>query len=70
MVVIELDKDDDAQLIFETLNARGTPLLPSDLVKNFLFHKAENEGEKIEPLYAKYWKKFDDESQYWRRGLA
>ncbi len=70
MVVIELDKDDDAQLIFETLNARGTPLLPSDLVKNFLFHKAENEGEKIEPLYAKYWKKFDDESQYWRREVG
>lgn len=67
MVVIELDKDDDAQLIFETLNARGTPLLPSDLVKNFLFHKAETEGEKIEVLYKKYWKHFDDESQYWRK---
>jgi hypothetical protein len=70
MVVIELDKDDDAQLIFETLNARGTPLLPSDLVKNFLFHKAETEGEKIDPLYKKYWKHFDDESQYWRKEVG
>lgn len=70
MVVIELDKDDDAQLIFETLNARGTPLLPSDLVKNFLFHKAEMEGEKIDGLYKKYWKHFDDDSQYWRREIG
>jgi hypothetical protein len=70
MVVIELDKDDDAQLIFETLNARGTPLLPSDLVKNFLFHKAEMEGEKLEPLYTKFWKHFDDESQYWRKEVG
>lgn len=70
MVVIELDKDDDAQLIFETLNARGTPLLPSDLVKNFLFHKAESEGEKIDLLYKKYWKHFDDESHYWRKEVG
>jgi uncharacterized protein with ParB-like and HNH nuclease domain len=70
MVVIELDKDDDAQLIFETLNARGTPLLPSDLVKNFLFHKAEIEGEKLDSLYAKYWKHFDDQSQYWRKEVG
>lgn len=70
MVVIELDKDDDAQLIFETLNARGTPLLPSDLVKNFLFHKAETEGEKIDSLYKKYWKHFDDDSQYWRKEIG
>ncbi|MBK7189536.1 MAG: DUF262 domain-containing protein [bacterium] len=42
MVVIDLGADDDAQLIFETLNARGTPLLPVDLVKNYLFHKARS----------------------------
>jgi hypothetical protein len=70
MVVIELDKEDDAQLIFETLNARGTPLLASDLVKNFLFRKAQNEDEKTEQLYNKYWKKFEDESQYWEREIG
>jgi len=32
LVVIDMDSEDDAQMIFETLNARGTPLLPSDLV--------------------------------------
>jgi uncharacterized protein with ParB-like and HNH nuclease domain len=39
MVVIDLNIDDDAQLIFETLNARGTPLSPSDLIKNAIFQK-------------------------------
>ena len=70
MVVIDLDKEDDAQLIFETLNARGTPLLPSDLVKNFIFHKADIEGEKIEPLYEKYWKSFDAETKFWRQEIG
>ena len=36
MVVIDLDSQDDPNLIFETLNARGTPLEKSDLIKNFV----------------------------------
>ena len=32
IVSIDLEKDDDAQVIFETLNARGEPLLPADLL--------------------------------------
>ena len=36
MVVINLDHDDDPNIIFETLNARGTPLEQSDLIKNFV----------------------------------
>jgi hypothetical protein len=70
LVVIDLDKEDDAQLIFETLNARGTPLLPSDLVKNFLFHRAQLVGEPVEPLYQGYWRFFDEDPKYWRRELG
>ncbi len=70
LVVIDLDKDDDAQLIFETLNARGTQLLPSDLVKNLLFHRAQRAKKAIEPLYANYWKPFDDEAPYWREEIG
>lgn len=33
VVVIDLQKDDDPQVIFETLNARGEPLLPADLLR-------------------------------------
>jgi hypothetical protein len=40
VVVIDLDKDDDPQVIFETLNARGEPLLPADLLRNYIFFRA------------------------------
>ena len=39
MVVIDLSPQDDPNLIFETLNARGTPLEKSDLIKNFVLSK-------------------------------
>lgn len=70
LVVIDLGSDDDAQLIFETLNARGTPLLPIDLVKNFLFHKAQIQKMDLEPLYEKYWQSFDESSEYWREEIG
>ena len=41
MVVIDLTQDDDPHLIFETLNARGTPLEESELVKNYVMSRAE-----------------------------
>ncbi len=43
MVVIDLTSQDDPNLIFETLNARGTPLEQSDLIKNFVLSR-EREG--------------------------
>lgn len=36
MVVIDLSSQDDPNVIFETLNARGTPLEQSDLIKNYV----------------------------------
>ena len=36
VVEITLDAEDDPQVIFETLNARGFPLQPSDLIRNFI----------------------------------
>lgn len=72
MVVIDLDREDDAQLIFETLNARGSPLTPSDLVKNFLFHQAavENPKVRLEDLYHKHWQAFEAEARYWREKVG
>lgn len=64
VVVIDLGEDDEAQVIFETLNARGTQLLPGDLVKNYLFHRANASGEEVEKLYNSYWKEFD--GNFWR----
>ena len=40
LVAIDLGAEDDPHVIFETLNARGTPLLQSDMVRNRILHDA------------------------------
>lgn len=65
LVVIDLDEEDDAQVIFETLNSRGAALEAADLVKNRLFLRARSEGADLEELYAAYWKPFDTNA--WKR---
>lgn len=64
IVVIDLESNDDAQVIFETLNARGTPLLAADLIKNYLFREARIQHEDPSELHDKYWKQFDQDE--WR----
>jgi uncharacterized protein with ParB-like and HNH nuclease domain len=64
VVSIELEGDDDPQVIFETLNARGEPLLPSDLLRNFLFWRAERNREDKDRLYAEYWAPLDQ--KFWK----
>ena len=64
VVTVELEVDDDPQVIFETLNARGEPLLPSDLLRNFIFLRASQQNESQEELYEEFWVPFDDE--FWR----
>ena len=64
VVVIDLQRDDDPQVIFETLNARGEPLLPADLLRNFIFFRVNRAGLDTEATYKKYWAHFDDE--FWR----
>ena len=67
MVVIDLKADEDAQIIFETLNARGTQLLASDLVKNFILQKA-GLGSVADAIHDEYLKDF--ESEWWRREVG
>ena len=55
MVVIDLDGQDDPNVIFETLNARGTPLEQSDLIKNFVLSAGSENG---------IWGSLDD--RWWR----
>jgi hypothetical protein len=59
LVVIELDSTDNAQLIFETLNARGEDLLAAELVKNYLFAQADKPGVDLVSLYDGHWKAFE-----------
>ena len=56
IVVIDLDTQDDPNMIFETLNARGTPLEHSDLVKNYVL----SWGHGLE-----LWGNLDD--RWWRQ---
>jgi hypothetical protein len=63
LVVIELEDSDDAQVIFETLNARGAPLLASDLVRNFVFLNASRQGKDPESLYDRLWKEYDEQPE-------
>lgn len=64
VVTIDLQPTDDPQVIFETLNARGEPLLPADLLRNYIFLRAARHGENQEALYDEFWKDFDD--PFWR----
>ena len=64
MVVIDLVTADDPFVIFETLNARGTPLLASDLVKNYLLQTATGRVAEVDELYEREWKPFED--RWWR----
>jgi uncharacterized protein DUF262/uncharacterized protein DUF1524 len=64
IVAIDLEPGDNAQVIFETLNHRGSPLLAADLVKNLIFQIAQSDGADVQYLYDTYWKPLDGD--YWR----
>ncbi|MBN3844473.1 DUF262 domain-containing protein [Burkholderia sp. Ac-20349] len=66
LIVLDLDTEDEPQAIFETLNAHGTPLLPADLIKNWLLWEANRQHLNIAPLYESHWKQFDRDHGYWR----
>jgi Protein of unknown function DUF262/Protein of unknown function (DUF1524)/Restriction Enzyme Adenine Methylase Associated len=63
IVVIDLTADENAQEIFETLNARGAQLTAADLIKNFIFQRLMEAGVDVEAAYEKNWKEF--ETGFW-----
>lgn len=60
IVCISLGEDDDAQVIFETLNGHGAALHSTDLIRNFIFMRA---GSNADELYSTLWSQF--ESPLW-----
>ncbi len=64
LVVVTLGENDDAQVIFETLNSKGKPLLAMDLVRNNIFHRAEKQNAEVEELYKRLWDPLDN--PWWR----
>jgi hypothetical protein len=68
IVAIDLSGNDDDQLIFETLNDRGTPLLAADLIKNYVFQRCEEIGADVDSWSDSYWADFDDD--WWRAQVS
>lgn len=61
LVVIDLDHDVDPQVIFETLNARGTPLLQSDLIKNYIIYEAQSSGYDADDVADRWLSRYSDD---------
>jgi hypothetical protein len=68
MVVIDLAADENAQEIFETLNARGAQLTAADLIKNFVFQRLLETGTNVEDAYQNNWKEF--ETGFWETEIS
>ena len=68
MVLIDLTADENAQEIFETLNARGAQLTAADLIKNFIFQRLLESGTDVEDTYQQYWKAF--ETGFWETEVS
>ncbi|MGQ0624125.1 MAG: GmrSD restriction endonuclease domain-containing protein [Sporichthyaceae bacterium] len=67
LVAINLSATENSQEIFETLNARGTPLTAADLVKNFVFQRLAAEGADARRAYAEDWP-FD--AKFWESEVS
>jgi len=63
LVAINLTVNENSQEIFETLNARGTPLTAADLIRNFVFQRLAAEGADTRahlddwPFETDFWEK-------------
>lgn len=73
VVSIELEQYDDPQTIFETLNSRGIPLTPGDLMRNFLFQRVKITGQEngsllVDNLYEKHWQPL--EGSFWQETVS
>lgn len=67
IVTIELLATENSQEIFETLNARGTPLTAADLVRNFVFQRIEAEGGDARAAYKETW---PFETKFWMKDIS
>lgn len=75
IIAITLDKNDDEQEIFDTVNSLGKRLTNSDIVKNYMYQRmktlSEDNGAKIKMIlehYKKYWENvfYDgDRKDFW-----
>lgn len=67
LVAIDLTAQENSQEIFETLNARGTPLTAADLIRNFVFQRLDKEGSNTAKAYEKDW---PFETKFWEEPVG
>lgn len=60
IVWIALDKGDDPQLIFESMNSKGIELTQADLIRNYIIMEAETEKEQKD-FYNGYWRAMEED---------
>ncbi len=58
LVSITLDTDDNPYLVFESLNSKGEPLSPADLIRNYFFMCIHQ--DKQDEVYVEEWKPMQD----------
>ena len=58
VVCVPISEEDDAQKIFESINATGVKLTGADLIRNFLLMNLKSDIQ--EKYYANFWKKIED----------
>jgi alkylated DNA nucleotide flippase Atl1 len=67
LVAINLGANENSQEIFETLNARGTPLTAADLIRNFVFQRLAAEGADTKRAYTEDW---PFENRFWEAEIS
>ena len=58
VVCVPIGEDDNAQKIFESINATGVKLTASDLIRNFILMELESDIQ--DQYYINYWKKIEE----------
>lgn len=58
VVCVPVSEDDNAQKIFESINATGVKLTASDLIRNFILMDLQSDVQ--EQYYKDYWKKIEE----------
>ena len=61
IINIYVEKEDDPQLIFESLNSTGLKLTKADMIRNYVLMGLES--SKQESYYRKYWVKIEENTQ-------
>lgn len=61
IISIELDCEDDAQLIFESLNSTGLALTEADKIRNFLLMSLTPEDQQL--CFKNYWQKIEQATE-------